>query len=57
MGCPPLRRFSKLTDRRYVFRFTDEVFIYWRFSFPVDGVFLALSDGFLSFLSGLRFPC
>ena len=49
MGYPPLRRFSKLTDRRYVFRFADEVFIYRRFSFPAGGVFLALGDGFLGF--------
>ena len=56
MGYPPLRLFSKLTDRRYVFRFVDEVFICRRFSFPAGGVFLALGDGFLGFLSGLRFP-
>ena len=56
MGYPPLQCFSKLTNRRYVFRLTDEVFIYRRFSFPAGGVFLALGDGFLSFLSDLRFP-
>ena len=56
MGYPPLRRFSKLTDRRYVFGFTDEVIICQRFSFSVGEVILALGDDFLGFLSGLRFP-
>ena len=56
MGYPPLWRFSKLTDRRYVFRFVDEVFICRRFSFLVGGVFLALGDGFIGFSSSLRFP-
>ena len=56
MGYPLLGSFSKLTNRRYVFRFADEFFICQRFSFPVGGVFLALGDRFLSLLSGLKFP-
>ena len=56
MGYPPLRRFSKLTDKCYVFQFANEFFICRRFIFPTDEVFLALGDSFLIFLSGLRFP-
>ena len=56
MGYPSLQHFSKLTDRRYVFQLANEVLICQRFSFPAGEVFLALGDGFLCFLSGLRFP-